>query len=62
MTIMEVTRDAIWLLAPTVALRRLLVIAPNDGTAPVTPKKLEKKFAVPIEGEMSDGVECNLSP
>ena len=43
----DVNSDAIWLLPPTVALSRLLVIAPKAGTAPVTPKKLEKKLAVP---------------
>lgn len=41
--------DAIWLLAPTVPFRRLLVMAPKEGTAPVTPRKLEKKLAAPIE-------------
>jgi hypothetical protein len=45
----EVKIDAIWLLPPTVALRRLLVMAPKDGTAPVTPRKLEKKLAVPVD-------------
>lgn len=43
--------EAIWLLAPTVPFKRLLVMAPKEGTAPVTPRKLEKKFAAPVRNE-----------
>lgn len=46
-TMTDVNSDAIWLLPPTVALSRLRVIAPKAGTAPVTPRKLAKKLAVP---------------
>lgn len=53
-TIADVKRDAIWLLPPTVALRRLLVIAPKAGTAPVTPRKLANTLAVPMEWEDLD--------
>lgn len=57
----EVTIEAIWLLAPTVALRRLLVIAPKDGTVPVTPRKLEKKLAVPVRGRESRDNEMSFA-
>lgn len=57
----DVMIDDIWLLAPTVALRRLRVIAPNDGTVPVTPRKLEKKLAVPVERDQVDVRETALS-
>lgn len=49
----DVMIDDIWLLAPTVALRRLRVMAPNEGTVPVTPRKLEKKLAVPVRRDQT---------